>query len=269
MKIISGKIEKAQKVVIYGPEGIGKSTFASKFPDPLFIDTEGSTFYLDVKRFEEIKSYADMIGAITYVGKNPDICKTLVIDTMDWAERMIADEVTKENGWKSIEDPGYGKGYAVLAEKVQGFLRYLSRITELGINAVIVAHAMMRKFELPDEAGAYDRWELKLQRRTAPIVKEWADAVLFLNYETSIVNKDKSGKGKAMGGERVLYANHRPTFDAKNRWGLGDHLTFSFDTISPFIMHAKDATKIKKEEPVKEENPEMEEEKEEEEDGLE
>ena len=266
MKIISGKIEKAQKVVIYGPEGIGKSTFASKFPDPLFIDTEGSTLFLDVKRFEKIKSQLDMFEAISYVGKNPDVCQTLVIDTMDWAERLIADAVSREYGWKSIDDPGYGKGYVVLAERVQDFLRYFSRITELGINAVVVAHAIMRKFELPDEAGAYDRWELKLQRRTAPIVKEWADAVLFLNYETSIVNKDKSGKGKAMGGERVLYANHRPTFDAKNRWGLGDHLTFSFDTISPFIMHAKNT---KKEEPVKAEKPEKEEEKEEAKDGLE
>ena len=43
MEITRGKVQKAKKVVIYGPEGIGKSTFASRFPDPVFIDTEGST----------------------------------------------------------------------------------------------------------------------------------------------------------------------------------------------------------------------------------
>lgn len=238
-KISRGKIKRAQKIVLYGPEGIGKSTLAAQFPEPLFIDTEGSTAHLDIARFETIENYSDIKAAISYVGENPTVCQTLVIDTMDWAEQMIADDIIKRYGWGSIESPGYGKGYTVLAEEVQTFLSWLTRITELDINVVITAHAMMRKFEQPGGDGAYDRWELKLQKKVAPLVKEWSDAMLFLNYETFVSNKDSTGKGKVTGGDRALYANHRPTFDAKNRWGLGENLAFSYETIKDHVYTRK------------------------------
>lgn len=234
-KIRRGKIRRAQKIVLYGPEGIGKSTLAAQFPNPLFIDTEGSTAHLDIARFETIESYKDIKEAILYVGKNPTICQTLVVDTVDWAERMICSYILKLYGWESIETPGYGQGYTVLAEAAQTFLSWLTRLTELDINVVLTAHAIMRKFEQPGGEGAYDRWELKLQKKVAPLVKEWADAMLFLNYETFVSNKDRNGKGKVTGGKRALYANHRPTFDAKNRWGLGEELAFSYDTIKDYI----------------------------------
>lgn len=77
MRIIRGKLASAKKVVIYGPEGIGKSTFASKFPDPVFIDTEGSTKDMDVARFETPSSWQMLMNQIRYVKANPGICKTL------------------------------------------------------------------------------------------------------------------------------------------------------------------------------------------------
>lgn len=245
-KIRRGKIRRAQKIILYGPEGIGKSTFAAQFPKPLFIDTEGSTAHLDIARFETMETYGDIREAIQYVGKNPSVCQTLVVDTMDWAEQMIATHILKQYSWESIEAPGYGKGYTVLAEEVQTFLSWLTRLTELDINVVLTAHATMRKFEQPGGEGAYDRWELKLQKKVAPLVKEWADAMLFLNYETFISNKDKNGKGKVTGGNRALYANHRPTFDAKNRWGLGENLPFSYDTIAEHIYTREEIEKESK-----------------------
>ena len=86
MQITRGKQPGAQKVVLYGPEGIGKSTFASKFPDPVFIDTEGSTRHLDVARLPKPSSWNLLMSAVKYVRDNPSVCKTLVIDTLDWAE---------------------------------------------------------------------------------------------------------------------------------------------------------------------------------------
>lgn len=252
MKIISGKIQKAQKVVIYGPEGIGKSTFASHFPGALFIDTEGSTTHLDVKRFERPHTYEELVAMVDYVIKNPTACQTLIIDTMDWAEILVTEYVCKKNGWGSIEDPGYGKGYVALAEEVSRLLSKLELLTSIGINVVLTAHATMRIFTKPDEAGAYDRWELKLQKKVAPLVKEWPDAILFINYETFITNKDKSGKGIAQGGRRVMYTEHRPAWDAKNRWGLTDKVDFSFDVIAPFIPTKGAEVKDTKEEAPKE-----------------
>ena len=126
IKISSGTVPSKKKFVIYGTEGIGKSTFASKFPDPLFIDVEGGTKNMDVRRFTDTPtSYAMLINYIDYVMQNTGICKTLVIDTIDWVERMIINDVCASHGKKGIEDFGYGNGYTYVAEKVGQFLNKL------------------------------------------------------------------------------------------------------------------------------------------------
>lgn len=107
MNITSGKIESAKKVVIYGPEGIGKSTFAAQFPNPLFIDTEGSTKYMDVRRMDKPTSWEMLRQELTYVKQNPQVCGTLVIDTIDWAEQLCIDDICGRYQKKGIEDFGY------------------------------------------------------------------------------------------------------------------------------------------------------------------
>lgn len=234
-EITSGKIPSALKVIIYGPEGIGKSTFASHFPDPIFIDTEGSTKHLEVKRLPAPSSWQMLQQEISYVRDHSDLCKTLVIDTADWAEQLCISEFCSEKQIKGIEDIGYGKGYVYIAERFGKFLNLCEEVIQKGIHVVITAHAQMRKFEQPDELGAYDRWELKLQKKTAPLIKEWADLVLFANYQTYVVNVDgqgaSKGKNKAQGGKRVMYTSHHPCWDAKNRFGLPSELEFDFSNI--------------------------------------
>ena len=236
MEITRGKIQAAQKAVVYGPEGIGKSTFASQFPEPLFIDTEGSTTHMDVARLPKPSSWTLLLEEVRYVIQTPGLCKTLVIDTADWAEALCITEICARNHWSGIEDPGYGKGYVYLADEFGKLLNLLSELTEKGTHAVITAHAMMRKFEQPDELGAYDRWELKLQKKTAPLVKEWADMVLFANYTTLVGNVDgkgaQKGKNKAQGGQRIMYTSHHSCWDAKNRHGLPEELPFEFASIA-------------------------------------
>ena len=236
MEIIRGKIPGAKKIVVYGPEGIGKSTFASRFPDPLFIDTEGSTRDMDVARFEKASSWAMVIQQVQYVTGHPDCCKTLVIDTADWAEQMEIEELCDEKGWKGLEDAGYGKGYTYSAEKFGKFLNLLEDVVARGIYVVMTAHAQLRKVELPEEMGAYDHWEMKTSKKVAPMIREWADAVFFVNYKTRIVEVDK--KKKAQGGQRVMYTTHTPFWDAKNRFGLPDEMAFDFSSIAHIIQGA-------------------------------
>lgn len=238
MEVISGKVAKAKKVVLYGPEGIGKSTFAAQFPRPIFIDTEGSTTEMDVDRLPKPSSYEMIKQQVSWV-KQQGVSRfgTLVIDTIDWGEMLITNSVCSSHGKVGVEDFGFGKGYIYVAEELGRFLNLLSDVVEAGINVVLTAHAQIIKFEQPDEMGAYDRYQLKLGQktgsRTAPLVKEWADMLLFINYKTySVATDDKGKKHKAQGGTRTVYATHHPAWDAKNRHGLPDDFPLDYGHIA-------------------------------------
>lgn len=246
MQIIRGKIPCAKKTVIYGPEGIGKSTLASRFPDPVFIDTEGSTKDMDVARTPAPSSWQMLMEQVRYFISHPDEFKTLVIDTADWAEQLCVTDICSRFQKAGIEDFGYGKGYTYLQEEFGRLLNLLSELVEQkGVNVVLTAHAKMRKFEQPDELGSYDRWEMKLTKQVAPMVKEWADMVLFANYKTLVVNVDgqgaQKGKNKAQGGKRVMYTTHHCCWDAKNRYGLADEVPFEYGSIRHIIEQAQTA----------------------------
>lgn len=236
MNITKGKTAKAQKVVVYGTEGIGKTSFSSQFPNPLFIDTEGSTNNMDVARLDKPTSWTLLLQQIDFV-KQQRPCQTLVIDTIDWAERLAIEFVTSRANKESITSFGYGEGFIQLEEEYGKFLNKLSDLVEMGINVVLTAHAKITKFEQPDEMGAYDRWELKLGNKTtaktAALTKEWADMVLFANYKTfSVAVDDKGKKHKGQGGIRTIYANHHPAWDAKNRHGLADEFPMEYAQIA-------------------------------------
>lgn len=237
MEIIRGKIPGAKKVVVYGPEGIGKSTFASRFPEPIFIDTEGSTKDMDVARTPAPSSWTMLMEQVKYFIGHPDMLKTLVIDTADWAEQMCSAAVCAQYHKGGIEEFGYGKGYTYLQEEFGKLLNLLTELVEQkGINVVLTAHAKMRKFEQPDELGAYDRWEMKLTKQVTPMVKEWADMVLFANYKTMVINVDgqgaQKGKNKVQGGRRVMYTTHHSCWDAKNRYDLPEEVDFDYAAIA-------------------------------------
>lgn len=231
LNIRKGPQMRSIRCVIYGPEGIGKSTLASQFPDAVFIDFEHGTDSMDVARFDTPEDYTTLIDLLNSISQE-DICKTVVLDTADRLEQMITVHVCRKHQIRSIEDAGYGKGYTYLAESWIELMKVLDKIIDSGKNVVLVAHAAMRKFEQPDEMGAYDRWELKLSKKTAPLIKEWSDMLLFCNYKTNIITDEKTKSKKAIGGKRVMYSSHSPVYDAKNRFGLPESMEMSFDEIS-------------------------------------
>lgn len=263
MKISTGRKISPVKTVVYGPEGIGKSTFASQFPNPVFIDTEGSTKHMaNVSRFDDINEWQDIMDAVLYTTANVSKYQTLVIDTADWAEMMCIRRVCKNNHVNGIEDIGYGKGYVYVQEEFKKLLDALDNAVSMGLNVIITAHAKMRKFEQPDEMGAYDRWEMKLTKQVAPMLKEWADMVLFANYKTTVITDDKTKSKKAQGGtKRVMYTTHHACWDAKNRFDLEDCIPFEFAQIKDVISLKASAlgpisSPEPKEEPIETEQPE-------------
>lgn len=239
-EVSTGVVTKALKVVIYGPEGIGKSSLASQFPKPIFIDTEGSTDHMEnVHRLKRPSSYTELIQMIDWI-KNSRQYATLVIDTADWAQALVEKHVMIENNWQSIEAPGYGEGYVKAREKWGSMIDKLSDVVDSGINVVLTAHAEIRKFDDPTEAGSYDRYELKLTKRSnahiAGVTKEWADMVLFLNYEVMSVKREGMGdKYQAQGGQRKMFTQHHPAYDAKNRFGLPHSLPLDYAGIAHLI----------------------------------
>lgn len=240
MNITRGKVEKAQKITLYGPEGVGKSTFAAQFPNVLFIDTEDSTTHMDVARLDKPTSMQMLIKQLKWVKDNKP-CQTLAIDTLDWAETLVKNHIITTHGVTSIElvEKGYGKGYTILEEQFGKLLNLLNEVVDAGIHVVLLCHAKVARFEDPTEMGAYDRYELKLEKKVAAKVKEWSDALLFAKYDVQVVNVDNKGatkgKNKAQGGERKMFVESNPAYDAKNRFGLQGSYPLSYSAIAQFV----------------------------------
>jgi len=245
MNISRGKIPSAQKVILYAPEGWGKSTAASKMPDPIFIDTEGSTKMLDVARLDaDFRDWQTILNGVDYViSESPGACETLVIDTLDWAEQACINTLNAKYDTDNILTLDYGKGSQIVYGEFAKLTKKLDKLIDKGVNVFVLAHAVMRKQELPDEMGAFDRWELKLQSKQVKAqMKEWADVVLFGNYETILVTDSKTKSKKAQGGKRVIYTEHTPTLDAKNRHGMPAKMDLDYEEIKKYIFGSGEKT---------------------------
>ena len=231
--LVVGRQQRPLRIVIYGVDGIGKSSFAASAPAPIFISAEDGTAHLDVTRFPMPESWNDIMDAIGVLYDQPHEFKTLVIDSADWAEQIARDAVCIENRVASIESIPYGKGWVFAQEKFSQLLRALDALYAKGMNIIVVAHAQIKPFNDP-EHEAFDRYMLKLDKRTDPLFREWADYVLFANWDTRVEQPtDSKGKplpgveGKAKGrsyGKRLLYTQRSAAFDAKRRFNIPDRM---------------------------------------------
>jgi hypothetical protein len=229
MKIISGKQQRPQRVVIYGVESVGKTTFASKFPNPLFLDIEGGSNHLAVDRVA-IATWKELNHCITEAAATS--YETIVIDSADWAERLAVEDLLATSKKQSVEDFGFGKGWVMTAEKISRFLTALDTLIDAGKHVVVLAHSKVQRTEPPDILAAYDRYELKLSKQSSPLVKEWADELWFFRFKTKSVTQD-GGKAKGIGGkERVIYTTHSAAYDAKTRSGLAEELPMDWESVA-------------------------------------
>jgi hypothetical protein len=231
IKIERGISRGAVRVVLYGTEGIGKSTLAAQFPAAVILDTEDGTRQIDCARVR-CADWMTLQGALVELGGNAQGFQTVVVDSVDWAERMALEHMLRKDGKRSVEDYGFGKGFVKLAEAFSAFLGLADNLIDRGVNVVFVGHSTVKRTTPPDLDEGWDRYELKLSRQVAPLVKEWADALLFANYRTRLV-PGSDGRTRAKGGkERILYAERTAAFDAKNRYGLGAELPMTIEALA-------------------------------------
>lgn len=229
MRFQQGKLRRATKVVLYGTEGVGKTTFASQAPTPVFLDCEGGTDLFDVGRFQ-CSTWNEIMEAINWLYSNEHEYRTCVVDTSSAAERMAQQHVCRLEGKDSIEAFGYGKGFTRTAEAYDELIRGLDALIFKGMNVVILAHADVKPFSDP-EGGDYDRWHIRSDRRIGPKIKEWADAVLFADHDKSVQTKGEGFGQRTVAkswGERIMWTEHRATHDAKNRFGLPERMPLSW-----------------------------------------
>jgi hypothetical protein len=219
LQITRGRRHAAVRGTVYGTEGIGKTTLATQFPSPLVLDTEDGTNHIDVAR-SSIHDWKTLTLAMTELAVNAQGFQTIVIDSADWAEKLLVEWLLKTSGKKSIEDFGFGKGYVMLQEHFTRFLASCDVLVGQGVNVVFVAHSTVKRVSPPDQTDGYDRYELKLTKQVSPLLREWCDLLLFCNYRTKLI-EGSDGRLKATGGkDRVMYAEHSAAWDAKNRFGL-------------------------------------------------
>jgi hypothetical protein len=226
--INGGRKQEPFDIILYGPEGTGKSTFASNAPSPVFFDLESGTGELDVRRMPTVDSWAEFCQGMEFLAKERHPFKTVVIDTADALEILIHRAVCAEHKEESIEAFGYGKGYEYALKLWQEFVGQMRTLRTRGMHTIVLAHSQVRTFSNPRGAD-YDRFQLKLGKKADGLLKDRAKAVLFVTYDDAVKEK-KIGKSKAFGdGSRVVFTEYRPAFDAKNRYGLPFEMSLNWD----------------------------------------
>jgi len=235
MQINKGKRARARRVLLYGENGVGKSSLAAQFPKPLFINIEDGIGDLEVDSTAVIKSVNDFMSWLVYIWDTD--YQTIVIDTVDWLEKLLMYEVAKEAGKKTIDDIGFGKGYQNLEQKWKVLFEGFAALWGQGRHIVFTCHETIEKFTNP-EGDSYNYYRPSLHLKGSGCVTEWCDEVLFLRYKIATIQKDEGFGAKrsiAIGGkERVIVANKVATVEAKNRLGMPDEL-YSFAELQKYM----------------------------------
>jgi hypothetical protein len=250
MKMLSsiqtGRDRKPPRLFLYGVEGIGKSSLAANTPNPIFISTEDGLGEIDCHKFPLARSLGDVETSLNELATEEHDYSTVIIDTADWLEKLVWDELCNAYGVSSIEkvDGGYGKGYVHALTYWRKIINSLTKLRdERNMMVLLLAHAKVERFEDP-EAAAYDRYSPRLNKHAAALVSEWCDAVLFASRkfvtktETGAFNRtrNKAVPVGADGGERILRCVGGPACIAKNRYDLPGELPLDWNALAVGIF---------------------------------
>ena len=239
-QVVTGRTPAPRRLMLYGTHGIGKSTFASCAQKPVFVQTEDGLGEIACDKFPLTTTFDQAMQALSelYADKHP--FRTVVIDSLDWLERLIWIEVCKKRNVESIEDIGYAKGYVFALTQWREFLEGLSALrNDRGMMVVLLAHARIERFENP-ETESYDRYVPRLHRLASQVIQEWCDEVLFATFRVYTKQTDEGfdrKRNQGIGtGERVLRTVERPSHLAKNRLGLPDEMPLDWNIYARHIQ---------------------------------
>lgn len=227
----SSKSDKPPVITIYGVDGVGKTSLAAEFPDPIYLPTDGerAPADIDLPTPGTIESLDDLFDVIGQLLTEDHDRKTVIIDSLDGLEPLVWAATCKRLNVGSIEEPGYGRGFVEADAEWNEFLAAVGALRERGIAVVLLAHPEIVRFDSPT-SDPYSRYTIKLHKRAGALVREKSDIVAFVNYRVSLKEKEVGHNKKvthAEGGqERQILLEERAGFVAKNRYSMPDKLTF-------------------------------------------
>src|SRR5260221_2730345 len=230
--VSAGPLAGALRAVIYGPEGVGKTTLASLFPQAVILDLEGSSDTYDLNRIEvnTLQQYHEVIDRLIHEG-HP--FQTMAIDSISKLESWLEDKICTDKKKARIADFGWGDGYTLVREEFEDELSVLDELIRKGLNVILLGHSIVKRKQPPELSEGFDRYELGIAEKAAAVVKRWAKVVLVLSYRTTVSTNDQK-KTFGIGGEkRIICTRHTAAFDAKNRHDLEAEIPFENKTELP------------------------------------
>ncbi len=238
-QVTTGRSSAPRRVMIYGTQGIGKSTYASCAPSPVFIPTEDGQGQIDCAKFPVCTSFDLAMQALSELYTEQHPYQTVVVDSLDWLERLIWADVCRKRNVESIEDIGYAKGYVFALTQWREFIEGLTALrSDKGMTTILIAHARIERFENP-ETESYDRYVPRLHRLASQILQEWCDEVLFATFRIYTRQMDEGfdrKRNQGLGtGERILRTVERPAHVAKNRLNLPDEIPLDWNVYAQHI----------------------------------
>ena len=237
------RADQPPRLLIYGPEKMGKTTLASEFPNPVFLQTEkGESGQLELNSFGHLTSYEQVIEAIGALAAEENDFQTVVLDSVSALQKLIWDKVCRDSNVKTIElaGGGYGKGYLeadnLWLEVLDGlnFLR-----NERGMAIVLIGHAVISRFDDP-ETQSYSRYDIDLHKRAEGLLKREVDAILLVKKDVTIKTEGKGDRVRADGGDtRWIYTEGKPAFTAGNRYDMPARIIYQrgagFTALAPYF----------------------------------
>lgn len=231
--ITAGPRPMPPRIMVFGPHGVGKTTFAAQAPKPIFIQTEDGLGQLESAAFPLATSVQDVIDALNTLYNEAHDFQTVVLDSADWLDNLIQSQIKADYDDKTRS---YGKDTLLWAEQwllLLGWLNALRRDRAMGV--ILIAHAEIKRFDPPD-SDSYERYQPKMPAKSSAVIQEWADAVLFANFKTFVkaeaVNQQKTLKKAISGGERLLHTGEKPAYLAKNRYSLPETLPLDWPALA-------------------------------------
>ena len=238
------------RMVIYGVEGVGKTTFGAAAPKPIFLPTEDGLDAVKVDSFPLLKSWGELEDAITVLAKEDHDYQNVVLDSADWAETLMCNQVAADYGLADFDMNApalaYGRGFRAAASYLLRLLDGFDYLrTQKNMGVIVLAHSQVKRFDDPT-TDAYDRYMLDLNKELSSKLSEWADLIGFANFKVAVKSEEVGiGKKKRRGlgsGERLLFTQEKPAYKAKSRWAIPDQLPFEYDAVAAALGDAMATT---------------------------